>query len=108
MLVSLVNAAIVLFGGHYLHLDGTKQGALNMVAAALVTLVVVIKAHKDKTAAAIYGLIQVVVAAVVAFGLALDGALQADIMTFAGFVLMYFTRQSITAPVDENGLQRTI
>jgi hypothetical protein len=111
MLCALLYAAVSILCGDFLHFDGTKQGLVNSGLAALVGLIVTLKAHKDKAAAAIYAVIKTGMAVLVGFGITyhgqqLDAPTQAHIMSLASIFLMYMTRQSITAPVDADGNKR--
>lgn len=99
MTLGLIYAGISLFGGFVFHLTINEQGALNVICAAMMALIMALVAKSDGLAAALFNLFKAVIAAVIAFGLHLAPELQASVMTFVALAIAYFTRQSITAPL---------
>jgi hypothetical protein len=90
----------------FLPLSTTQQGVLNAVAVAIVGFVLAKAVAADKAAAALIGVAKALIALGLAFGLKLSPEAQVGIMTAVTAFLSYAARQSVVAPLDENGDKR--
>ena len=57
-----------MFGGNVSHLTSDQQGAVNVIAAAIVGVVLTALAKRDELPAALYASAKAIIAAIVAFG----------------------------------------
>ena len=98
LLLGAVNGVIVLFSALVLPLDGTQQGMLNIVASAVLGLVVAIKVRAGTWAAAVLAVLNALIAAALAFNFELSPEIQSGILLFATAILSYATRAIVTPP----------
>jgi hypothetical protein len=102
LILGLVYSAIALFGGYVFHLTIDQEGTLNIVAAAVIGIILAVMARSDGLAAALLSFAKALMAATISFGAHLTPELQGIVMTFVASVIAVFTRQAITAPVAAN------
>lgn len=107
-LLGLFAAAVQLLSATLLPLSIEQQGVLNAVAVAVAGLVTAWAVSAEKTAAAISGLVQAVLACALAFGFVLSPELQGSAMAFVSAAVALWLRTQVVAPsgqtpVYENG-----
>lgn len=98
-------AALVQGAGLLLDWSSEQQGAINAVAVAALG-VATAWFVSDGISAAVLGGAQAVLNLVLAFGLNVDTATQAAIMTFVAAVTAMFVRTQVGAPVSATGESR--
>ena len=107
LLLGLISALVQFLSATFLPLTDTQQGVVNVVAGAVVAVVLAWQVSAEKAAAALVGLVQALVAAVLAFGLDLSAATQSSIMVLVVAAASFFIRTQVVAPVPaEHALNR--
>lgn len=99
LLLGLVSALVQFASAVALDLSDVQQGAVNTVAGLVVAVVLAWKVSAEKVAAALVGLTQALVAAVLAFGVQLPAETQSSIMVLVVAAASFFVRTQVTAPV---------
>jgi uncharacterized membrane protein YccC len=100
--LNLIGSVIALGGAYVLHLNTDQQGVLNVVAAAVVGVLVAASTH-DGLSAALLGTVKALLLAGVAFHFNVSAENQALIYTLASAVLAMFIRTQVAprgAPID--------
>lgn len=105
-LAAVARAAIALFAAFWIPLSLEQQGALNAVVAAVLGIVVAFTVRAEKALPLLLGLVEAAVYLAVSFGWQVPAEKQALIVAFAAAVVAVWTRDRVTAPVDELGQRR--
>lgn len=92
-------AGIVQGAGLMLHWSQEQQGAINAVTTLVLGIVVAVMVH-DGIGAAVLGGVQGVLNLVLAFGLNVDTATQAAVMSLAAAIVAMFVRTQVTAKTE--------
>lgn len=100
LILALVAATVQMVSAFIFPLTAGQQGVLNALAVAVAGLVTAVLVRSDQLAPALLGVVQAILALGLAFGLALDTASQAVIMSFAAAIVAMFVRTQVTAPVS--------
>ncbi len=95
---SLAASSVRLISAFAMNLSIDQQSLVNAAAAAVAGSVVAMIVH-DGQQAALLGAIQALLALGVGFGLQIEAAQQAVIMSFVGTAIAMFIRTQVTAPV---------
>lgn len=90
--------AVKVLSAYVFHASTDQQATVNVVAAAVVALLIAISAH-DSLGAALLNLAQGILAAAVGFGLHVDADHQALLMSLIAGAIALWTRQNVTAPM---------
>lgn len=105
-LAAVVRAGIALLAAFFVPLSLEQQGALNAVTAAVLGLIVAFTVKAEKALPLLLGLVEAVVYLAVSFGWQVTAERQALIVAFAAAVVAVWTRDRVTAPLDETGQRR--
>lgn len=105
-IAAVVRAAIALLAAFFVPLTLEQQGALNAAAAAGLGLIVAFTVKAEKALPLLLGLVEAVVYLAVSFGWQVTAERQALIVAFAAAIVAVWTRDRVTAPVDEAGQRR--
>lgn len=99
---AMLIAAVVQGCGLMFHWSDPQVGTINGLTTLVLGAIVAFMTH-DGFGAALLGALQGVLNLVLAFGLNVDTATQAAIMTLAAAVVAMFTRSQVTAKVAADG-----
>jgi hypothetical protein len=94
--LALVSILVKLGSAYVFHATQIQQATVNTAAACVVAAAIAVMAH-DAVGAAVFNLVQALIAAAVGFGLKLDADHQALWLTLASVVIGLWTRTQVTA-----------
>lgn len=97
-------AVVVQFVSQFVfHLSADAQGAVNILAAAVIGVLTAWSVAREKLAPAVLGFGQAALAALLAFGVDFSAEQQSTIMAVVALVVGWYTRTQVVAPVDAAG-----